>query len=83
MCLHIHKHYQLCSVQLAQDPAHGTSVVRLDVVSKSVERWLPVNSLIPGRDKPMTYNKHCYLSLPSLVISINRIVQGLVSSVSG
>ena len=41
-----------------------------------------IRCLVPHRVKPMTYKIDTCHSLPSLVLGINRIRQGLVSSVS-
>ena len=57
----------------------------LGVVAESVEcgpHVQDIGSLVPGRVKPMTYKDFNSL-LPGRVFGINRIGQGLVSSVSG
>ena len=55
------------------------------MVAELVERrphLQEIGSFVPGQVKPMTY-KNWYLSLPSLVLGINKIGHGLVGSVSG
>ena len=62
------------------------AMLKPNAVADWVKRMPPVwkgEGSNPNLVKPMTYEIDTNLSIPSLALAVNRIGQGLVSSVSG